>query len=133
MPQTHLLISLLLTVVFYPVFGPVTLWILVGGVLIDVDHPLVYLARFKNFSLKKAVHYFESNKDLMPALFIFHTLEFLAIMVVLSFFYRPAVWFTIGMFVHYLADWFSEYRKSGKLLKPYSFFYWLRIRKSYKG
>src|SRR3989344_7600316 len=123
MPQTNLLISLLLTVVFYPVFGPVTLWILVGGVLIDVDHPLVYLARFRNFSLKKVVHYFESNKDLMPALFIFHTVEFLAIMVVLSFFYRPALWFTIGMFVHYLADRVSVTPQSGQLPAPYSFFY----------
>ena len=132
LPQTHFLVSIVLFIIFYPFFGPATLWILAGGVLIDIDHPSLYIFRFKKFRLKEMFNYFENNKKLMVGLFVFHNVEFLLLMIALSFFYQAAFWFTIGLFVHYLSDWLSEFRKGGTFLKPYSFFYWLKIRKAYK-
>ena len=81
----HFLTSLILTALFYPFFGLNSLWIFVGGFLIDFDHYLYYVFKFKNLSVKKAYYYHvkvdKRTVDDKDLLHLFHTVEFWIFMI----------------------------------------------------
>lgn len=108
--SVHLIASLILAAALYPIFSWNVLLILVGGVLIDIDHYFWFVYKYKKFSLFECYRFFtieaEKNKwkHIKGSLLVFHTMEFLVLIVVLSFFNHLALIFTIGLFGHYLLD-----------------------------
>mgnify|MGYP001603476788 CR=1 FL=1 len=106
----HLVVSLILSALLYPLFGWKALLILISGVTIDIDHYFWYISKFKEFNLFRCYECLtveaEKNnwKDVIGSLFIFHTIEFLLIIVVASFYSEYALIFLIGLSVHYLLD-----------------------------
>jgi len=106
----HLIASIILAAALYPVFRWKVVLILVGGVLIDIDHYFWYIYKYKKFGLFSCYKHLtveaEKNnwKDVIGALFIFHTIEFLLIIVVASFYSEYALILLIGLSVHYLLD-----------------------------
>ena len=112
--SVHVAVSLILAAMLFPVYGLKSLFILAGGVLIDADHYLYYIIKFKNFSLAKSYRFFSSEADannhkyIEGIVLVLHTAEFLAAMLVLSFYGEYALMFTVGMVGHYILDaiWF---------------------------
>jgi hypothetical protein len=125
--SVHLVTSLILTAVLYPLLGFYSLWIIVGGYLIDFDHLLWTAYKLKTFSVKKSYHYhFNRHKNTKyerDILHIFHTLEFWAFMIISAIisynlgwtflFYMFAITF-LGMLLHLSLD-FTNLIKNGTL------------------
>jgi len=126
----HSIFSLILAIIFYPEFGWETLSILIGGVLIDVDHYLWYIFKFKNFDLFRCYTYFIFDirkmhwKDILGSILIFHTIEFLALSVFLSFYSDFALLFTIGLIGHYILDMIWHFFVPRMVLVNHSVIYW---------
>ena len=106
----HLVVSLILSVLLYPLFGWKVLLILISGVTIDIDHYFWYISKYKKFGLFRCYECLaveaEKNKwkDVIGSLFIFHTIEFLLIIALASFYNVYALILLIGLLVHYLLD-----------------------------
>ena len=114
----HVITSSVLTVLFFPVFGWHSLWIIVGGFCIDVDHYVYYGLKFKKWSLKKAYYFYkvaQSHEGYMrDNLHVFHTAEFLVVMVLgifvglaaqWTFFLYMCVVTLVGVVCHWMLDW----------------------------
>ena len=106
----HVVFSTILAYLFYPVFGWKIIFIYVGGVLIDIDHYLWYIYKVKDLDIFKCYKYYiESHKIKnfdkdKGALMIFHTVEFLLLIVFLAFYFEIALAFFTGLIVHYILD-----------------------------
>ena len=134
----HLVASAILAAALYPVFGWKAVFILAGGVLIDVDHYLWYVCKYKKFSLFGCYNHFivqmESNhqKENMGILIAFHTIEFLLIAGILSFYSQYALVFTIGLLAHYLLDLIYLYAVPKRFIANHSVIYWIYKNKIQK-
>jgi hypothetical protein len=130
-PSVHLLVSLILAVILYPTFNWKVLFILIGGVLIDIDHYFLYIYRFRKFNLRNCYNYFyvEARKDnfkgIIGSLLIFHTIELLLISIILSFYIEFALIFTISLLIHYLLDLIWHYLVPKRLIANHSIISWI--------
>jgi len=106
----HTVVSLILTIILWPIYGPFALLALVGGVLIDFDHIINYFEKTKSLSLKKTYNYCmeirdrndeEEYKDLV---LIFHTYQSLAIMIMLAVIIPILTPCLFGMILHLILD-----------------------------
>jgi hypothetical protein len=119
-PSYHIGFGALFALALYFIFPSIGI---LGGLLIflssifaDIDHYLVYVKRKGNFSLKKAYIYFvnyekskEIKKEVHP-LFIFHTVEFVALLIIFSFFINFFFYIALGLLFHMILD-FIELKK----------------------
>lgn len=109
-PPFHFLASLVLCAVLYPFYGINSFFVIVSGFLIDLDHYLWYVYKFKNFNFIKAYKfYLKINKEKSFAkqkkcIIIFHSVEFLILMVILSFYSKIMFIILIGLLYHYVLD-----------------------------
>jgi len=112
----HLLVSFILAIILYRSYSYLVLFIFLGGFLIDIDHPLYYLIRFKSFNLKKAYSYFMEigkRNDLRSyesVIRIFHNIETFFVLLIFSFFSKEVLMILIGFILHISLDMISEYR-----------------------
>lgn len=81
-PIYHLISSIVPILLLFPIYKYFSLLFLVGNYLIDADHYLWYILRFRDLSLKNA--YRESLSKKNGRLHILHTVEFLVLMWILS-------------------------------------------------
>ena len=117
--STHFIVSLIVAIVLYPFFDYLSLVILVGGFLIDIDHFFSYIIKFKNLNIIKAYKYhhklccLKSNAKIKYSLskdvHVFHTVEFFTLCVVLSFFSLLMFLFTLGLLIHLVMDFVKEH------------------------
>jgi hypothetical protein len=103
-PILHFIASLILFVILYPYFGAASLMVFLTGWLIDADHALYYVLKFREFRWKKMYSYFKENKSKKKIINIFHTIEFYALVAVLSFYNVYALTAAIGLFAHVAMD-----------------------------
>lgn len=111
----HSLFSIFLAIVFYPLFKMKTLVILISGILIDIDHYILYIWKTKNFNIVKCHKYFTTealendHKHIMGKVLVFHNVEFILLVALLCFYSQLAFIFLIGLLGHYLLDfiWFG--------------------------
>ena len=132
----HLLINislgiLILFVLNERIFSINLLLIILAGVLIDIDHVFneIYKGTIKN--PRKVIRYWASTQDKhVKELYLFHSYEFLFILLVLSFIFMPLIYILIGLIIHFITDGITNYNdiKSFSWLKHYSVIWWL-IRK----
>lgn len=119
----HILTSIVLSFLLFPLFDYNALWIIFGGVLIDFDHYLYYVFKFKSLNLKKAYTYHaqidERKIKVHDILHAFHTMEVFALIIliiILSYLYKiNLVFYTflpilIGMVLHMILDFINIYR-----------------------
>lgn len=93
------------------------IYFFLGGVLIDIDHYIDYVIRFKDFGLDGMFEYYcdalhPTNRGSKPYLWlgIFHTVEFFACMYLASLIV-PGLWFVmLGMLFHLVLDIIFLYR-----------------------
>ncbi len=106
----HVLASAIIAALFYPAFRWKVAFILAGGVAIDIDHYFQYALKYRKFGFKDCYNHFTSDaeknnyKEVTGILLIFHTVEFIAVMAILSFYSRFALIFSIGLLGHYILD-----------------------------
>jgi len=97
----HFIFSLLLSLLLYPFFGFVSLLIFVGGFLIDVDHYVYHMVRYKKINPLDAYRYCKSGREGSPqVLHIFHTYEVLLIIFILALFSEVMGIIVLGILLH---------------------------------
>ncbi|MBS3114827.1 hypothetical protein J4448_07040 [Candidatus Woesearchaeota archaeon] len=127
----HALLSSILATLIYPFYGWGVLLILVGGVLIDIDHYLWYMLKYQKFNLSSCYKHFtidadkNNYKDVTGTLMIFHTTEFFLLMIVASFYNRYVFLFTIGLLGHYLLDFIWHWQVTKRVITDLSVIHWL--------
>ncbi len=141
--SVHLITSLLLTIILFPFIGFYSLWIIVGGYLIDFDHLLWTAYKLKTYSIKKSYFYHydrhktkEYEKDLLH---IFHTWEFWTFMIITAaifyklniafFYYMFAITF-LGMLMHLLLDFTALIRTKHLDARAISWIGWMKRNKN---
>lgn len=133
--SVHLAVSLIIAAAIYPFFGLHALFAIAGGFLIDVDHYLWYIYRFRKLSLIACYrHYMKfmgnpNQKSEFGTLLIFHTIEFLVAAAVLSFFFGFILAFTIGLLSHYVLDLVYLYFVPKKFIVNHSILHWILTAK----
>ncbi|MEK6820300.1 MAG: hypothetical protein AABX71_01165 [Nanoarchaeota archaeon] len=87
-----------------------------SSVLIDIDHYFFYVWKRRDFSLKNAYNYFlrrmkkwfnmhyEERKKYKRMIVIFHGVEFMSLLILLSFIHQIFLFMLVGFFVHMIAD-----------------------------
>lgn len=129
--SVHLISSIILAAALYPVFQWKVILILVGGVLIDADHYFWYIYKYKNFNFVDSYKFYIKNMEIKDftnvagILLVFHTVEFLIIMAVLSYFSKFALMFTIGLLLHYALDLIYLYIVAKKFVVNHSVIHWV--------
>lgn len=128
-PIDHFLFGLIFSAILYLLFPGIgligALIVLVFSVAGDVDHYIYFIAKTKNHNLKKAYRYFlkvsddKANKEEVESikksyLFFFHTFEFIAMVVFMSFIYNPLFYAAIGLLFHLFLD-YVDLKKSNNL------------------
>lgn len=86
--------------------------IFLAAVFIDVDHYIVYVYRHKDLNLKRAVNYFKEmgeklkNKKNRAPLLVLHTVEFMLVLIALSFYHIYFAFIAAGVIFHVLLDYY---------------------------
>jgi hypothetical protein len=124
-PKTHIIYGFIFTFLLYIIFPQIGLFeaglIFLSTVLIDVDHYFYYVFRNKNISLRKAINWFSERKRRWHKLtssqiqqyqnkykhnvLIFHGLEFVFLIAILTLYYPIFFWILIGISIHLLIDY----------------------------
>lgn len=97
-----------------------------GGLLMDVDHILLFMTKYKIFTLKKWVEITRNlYKKRQAEFYIFHSPEFHIILLVLSFFHELFLWILLGSAIHIMLDVLSHYHyhKNFRFLLVWSLLY----------
>lgn len=128
----HILASALFALVMYPFIGWQSIWILVGGILIDGDHYLFSIVRFKSFSLKKCywwhrMHGAKPNYE-RDILHIAHTIEIFILLAIAGLFLEPILWILQGMILHVLMDFITLFKYNLIDARAISLLGWLKRR-----
>lgn len=123
LPSRHFIATLILSIILFPYFRWLSLLAFIGGFLVDVDHYLMYIIKFKDFSIKKTYEY--CNKGPKHVLMIFHTAEVWIILFILSFVSKAALIIFIGLMLHMIMDLIYNYRKKRIKNRVYSIVFWL--------
>tara|TARA_Y100000310_G_C20631812_1_gene789057 strand:+ start:411 stop:863 length:453 start_codon:yes stop_codon:yes gene_type:complete len=120
-PKYHIIINLLISLPLLFIINPFFILIFfLSSFLIDVDHYLYYIVQENSFSLKKAYNWFvirdskwrklsiKERRKHAYSIVIFHGLEIIAILSLLSAFYYPFFFIALGFFVHLVEDAIEE-------------------------
>lgn len=120
----HFSVSLILSLILFPFFSYPSFMIFIGGFLVDLDHWIFYAYYYKKFSLKEGYHFFSVGRiqECKGKIFLFHTIEFLVLLIVLSIYYKLVYFILLGFITHILMDWSIELSKQ-KSTKELSIIY----------
>ena len=104
LPKWHILFGAGFSLILYLFFN-INLFnsiiVFFASVFIDVDHYLFYIQKYKNWSLKKAYDWHKKlPKNHKPIMHLFHTIEFLTLILILSFVSNFFVFILSGMLFH---------------------------------
>ncbi|HLC72224.1 MAG TPA: hypothetical protein VJH37_01445 [Candidatus Nanoarchaeia archaeon] len=129
----HVLASFILAWALYPFAGLQSLWVVFGGVLIDFDHYLYTLFRFKRWSIHFSYYYHRYHRREFShyepdILHIFHTWEAFLAVFVLAFFSSPFFFILQGMILHILMDFIILFKHDLMEARALSFLGWMRRR-----
>ena len=137
-PQVNFLLSLIIALLLYPKFDWTVLFIFIGGVLIDIDHYLWYIYKFRKLNFFECYKFYlarfdkEKIKDVIGILLIFHTIEFLLAMMILSFYFESILFVTIGLVSHHILDLIFLYTVPKCIVANHSLILWI-IKNKFKS
>ncbi|MFH1591921.1 MAG: hypothetical protein ABIB47_00970 [Candidatus Woesearchaeota archaeon] len=127
LPLIHLIPSLIVVGFLFPFYSYWSFTFLIGSFLIDVDHYLWYVFRFKSFNLKKAYIYsLPENKREKDSLHIFHVWEFWVLLGLLSFIHKFIFIVFVGVVFHIILDFVDSLKRKCSGARATSYFAWLR-------
>ncbi len=127
---THLITNTVIGAIFYKIEFikslKIYLLFIVLGILIDLDHILFLIIKYKTLSPKKLIQAGNYYRQEMQAnLYIFHSPEFNFILLILSFFNQIFFLLFLSNLIHILLDTIEHYRfhKNFKWFKEWSLVY----------
>jgi len=137
LPKWHILIGAIFSVFLFLLGSSLinTLIFFLASFLIDADHYLYYMYRKKELSLKKAFRwYLELDKKYFAlpknsrdkycyGFCIFHGIESIILVFVISFFYNPLAFIALGFLLHLVLDTFLKIIEGGDPLELSSIIY----------
>lgn len=108
LPKTHAILGFIFSTLSYFTF-PITIFqailIFLSSFLIDFDHYWFYVKKTKDWNLKRASNWkVYLSKKHKPIMHIFHTIEFIILIIILSFFWNIFLFILIGMLFHSILD-----------------------------
>lgn len=136
--SAHLFVLAIIAAFLYQIFGWKVIFTIAGGVLIDIDHYFWYIYKFRKFNIVDCYKYFLSSTEKdnfkinLGILLIFHTIEFLLIVAILSIYNEIILLFTIGLLSHYLLDLIWLYTVPKQLIANHSLISWIYKNKIQK-
>lgn len=122
LPKTHILLGALFTILLYFLFPSIPLYglilIFLASFLIDFDHYMAGAIKIHSLNFKKIVNYHKINDKIAfkerekgirkkADFHIFHTIEFILLVYVLSFLFKPLFYVLVGMVFHSILDLIS--------------------------
>jgi len=128
-PKYHIISSALLSILLYPFFGLNVLFVFFVGFLIDIDHYIYYVFKFRNLDLKKSYKYFEDypkRRHFVDCLCIFHTIEFFILFALLSFYSKIVFLIFVSIILHEVLDLIEMYRLNLWEARASSLIMWLK-------
>lgn len=84
-----------------------SLGFIAASILVDIDHYLLYIVRFRDISPSRAVQYFNANRDSERfCVCVFHTVEFLLLVAVAAVVSRTTFLYACltGILLHLMLD-----------------------------
>lgn len=129
--SVHFITSSAISILLYQYFNWQVLFVMIGGVLIDIDHYFWYVFKFRKLGIMDCYEYHLTGakknnfKDVKGSLMIFHTMEFLLISAALSLYFDLAIVFTIGLLFHYILDVIERYHSTRSFITNPSILSWL--------
>jgi hypothetical protein len=135
LPKWHLLFGAIFSLILYLLFS-ITIFqaslIFLSSVLIDFDHYLWAIKRKKYFSLKE-VYLWNKNlpKKHKPIMHIFHSIEFIVFIAILSFYFDFFLFILIGIVFHSLLDIIELIYEKRINCREFSLIRFLILRKKY--
>ncbi len=137
--KDHIKYSCIPALILYPFVGIGALYFFLAGILIDLDHCMEYTIKFRGFSVKGMFDFYQKElPSLMEekrylGLSIFHTLEFLTLVFILSFFFSSWLWFVwLGMMFHWVLDMSYLYNPNATCVRAVSLVEYLIKKKRYR-
>ena len=132
---SHFIVSLLVSSIIINENKIGAVLFFLGSFVIDVDHYILYIIKYRSLNIKKAYQRFiENAKNKSPEksrkfMKVFHSIEFYLMILLISLFI-PLIWFLFaGVIVHLIMDkimikWFYNIIKY-KSVGSNSVIYWL--------
>jgi len=108
--QYHFFVGLIVSLFLYPLYGLNVLIIFFSSILIDIDHYILYIFKFKSFNVLKANKYFMNHEG--TSFLFLHTAEFVILLLILSLHSNFAFFILMGVAIHLLLDIRDEFRFS---------------------
>lgn len=148
-PKSHILAGIFLIILFYFLFPNTSLFglalLLFSSIFIDADHYLYYIFKEKDFNLTNCYKWYKKNlketlalpmnkrKNRYTGFYIFHGVEWLIILLLISCFVFPNfIFIFFGFLFHNLLDIPHEYyvkRTFHKISLIYSYTQWKKFEK----
>ena len=140
LPKWHIFLTAAFCAVLYLLGFDISLQnillIILGGILIDIDHYIAYIFIKKDFNLKRAYKYFvkmrekiKRGKKVNVPLCVFHTLEFVIALAVIVFFNKTLLFLFIAMLFHLMLDFIEGFLTNTTQFSKYSIIYSVSRRK----
>lgn len=125
----HFIVSAILVILLFPFFGYFSLLALIAGTLIDLDHYILYIIEKRDFNIINCYKYcLTVVPHFVDSVFIFHTVELLVLIFIISIFHPFLFPFFIGLLVHDIMDFTAEKFSQLQIIKPYSLLFYLLKR-----
>ena len=143
----HIILGALISILVYFIFTVTliqTLIIFLSSFLIDVDHYLIFIFNQNSLSLKKAHKSFlnrrrkwiklsnQEKEKYKRHILIFHGIEFIIILLILSFYIPIFKFILIGILIHLTLDYIDIFYFKDKLYSKVSQFYVILTNKRKK-
>ena len=124
LPKWHIFLGFIFSYILYW-FTSISIFeaslIFLSSFLIDFDHYVWYGIRKKSWNLKSAYLW---NKNLpknhKPIMHVFHTVEFIIIVIVLAYFFKPFLFILMGMLFHSALDLIEMFYKKNLGCREFS-------------
>ena len=110
-----------------------TIW---SGFLIDIDHPFLFMAKYKIYKVKKWIKIGNFlGKKQQAELYIFHSPEVNIMILLAGLFYPIFFWIFLGGMLHIFLDIIAHYfyHKNFLFLKKWSILYNLRRKNALRN
>lgn len=111
LPWVHFLFALVTTPIYHLLTGDTIgwVWFFAAQVLVDADHYLFYVYKFRDLSLLRAYNYCKPvRKTELPALMVFHNVLLPSVLVALAWIVPWTSWICVplvlGLICHYALD-----------------------------
>lgn len=135
LPKWHILFGAIFSlIIFY--FFQITIFqaslIFLSSILIDFDHYMFGAIRNKTLNLKKLYFWHKAlGKKHKPIMHIFHSLEFLVFIAILSFYFDFFLFILIGIIFHSVLDVIDLFFTKRINCREFSLIRFLILRKKY--